>query len=61
MPIKNLNGKKCLITGRCPVGAASGIGKATALKAAREGAELFITDINERDLNSVADECKRRL
>jgi len=53
MAIKNLNGKKCLITG-----AASGIGKATALKAARAGAELFITDINEASLKAVADECK---
>ncbi|AQA22158.1 KR domain protein [Rhodococcus sp. MTM3W5.2] len=35
-------GKKCLITG-----AGSGIGRATALAAAAEGAELFLTDINE--------------
>ncbi|MBS0618862.1 MAG: SDR family oxidoreductase [Spirochaetes bacterium] len=54
MAIKNLHGKKCLVTG-----AASGIGKATALKAAREGAELFITDINEASLKAVADECTR--
>ncbi|MFO1471453.1 MAG: SDR family NAD(P)-dependent oxidoreductase [Turneriella sp.] len=51
--IKNLQRKKCLITG-----AASGIGKATALAAAREKAELFLTDINEASLNSVAEECE---
>jgi NAD(P)-dependent dehydrogenase (short-subunit alcohol dehydrogenase family) len=38
---KSLKGKKCFITG-----AASGIGHATALLAAAEGAELFLTDIN---------------
>ncbi|MBV6762732.1 SDR family oxidoreductase [Rhodococcus opacus] len=42
MAIKTLDGKKCLITG-----AGSGIGQATALAAAAEGAELFLTDINE--------------
>lgn len=54
MSVKNLRGKKCLITG-----AASGIGKATALLAARESAELFLTDINEPQLKAVADECSR--
>lgn len=34
-------GKRCLLTG-----AASGIGRATALKLAAEGAELFLTDID---------------
>lgn len=53
MRIKNLSGKKCLITG-----AASGIGKATALAAAREGAELFLTDINEPSLKAAAQECE---
>jgi NAD(P)-dependent dehydrogenase (short-subunit alcohol dehydrogenase family) len=42
MAITTLDGKKCLITG-----AGSGIGHATALAAAAEGAELFLTDINE--------------
>ena len=41
MPITDLSAKKCLVTG-----AASGIGKATAELAAREGAELFLTDLN---------------
>ncbi|MFG1784907.1 SDR family oxidoreductase [Rhodococcus oryzae] len=39
--VKDLRGKKCLITG-----AGSGIGRATALASAAEGAELFLTDIN---------------
>jgi len=38
--MKDLTGRLCLITG-----AASGIGRATALAAAREGARLFLTDI----------------
>ena len=48
MPIKNLLNKKCFITG-----AASGIGKATAIAAAWEGAELFLTDINADALEAV--------
>jgi NAD(P)-dependent dehydrogenase (short-subunit alcohol dehydrogenase family) len=51
MAIKNLNGKRCLITG-----AASGIGRATALAAAAKGAELFLTDINQRGLENAAGE-----
>ncbi|MFL5871386.1 MAG: SDR family NAD(P)-dependent oxidoreductase, partial [Solirubrobacterales bacterium] len=35
-------GSRALITG-----AASGIGRATAIAAARRGAEVFLTDINE--------------
>ncbi|RVW06317.1 SDR family oxidoreductase [Rhodococcus spongiicola] len=42
MAIKTLDGRKCLVTG-----AASGIGRATALAAAAQGAELFLTDVNE--------------
>jgi NAD(P)-dependent dehydrogenase (short-subunit alcohol dehydrogenase family) len=49
--IKDLNGKRCLITG-----AASGIGRATALAAAAKGAELFLTDINRQGLESTAGE-----
>jgi NAD(P)-dependent dehydrogenase (short-subunit alcohol dehydrogenase family) len=46
--IKNLRDKKVFITG-----AASGIGRATALAAAREGAVLFLTDINLAPLEAV--------
>ncbi|MBJ8344071.1 SDR family oxidoreductase [Antrihabitans sp. YC2-6] len=45
-----LNDKKTLVTG-----AASGIGRATALAAAAEGAELFLTDINEKGLKETAE------
>lgn len=45
MAITTLDGKKCLITG-----ASSGIGRATALAAAAEGAQLFLTDIDETGL-----------
>lgn len=54
MPIISLLHKKCLITG-----AASGIGRATAMAAAREGAELFLTDINSAGLDQVTAEIKR--
>ena len=53
MAVRDLRGKKCLITG-----AASGIGRATAVAAAREGAELFLTDIQEDALQGVADEIR---
>lgn len=45
--------KKCFITG-----AASGIGRATAIAAAREGAALFLTDINEPALQKVSNEIR---
>jgi NAD(P)-dependent dehydrogenase (short-subunit alcohol dehydrogenase family) len=51
MPLNDLSGKKCLITG-----AASGIGRATALAAGRRGAVLLLTDINAAGLANVADE-----
>lgn len=50
-----LQGKKCLITG-----AASGIGKAVAEAAGREGAQLFLTDINGEQLNEVASAISRQ-
>ena len=51
MAVKDLSAKRCLITG-----AASGIGRATAIAAAAKGAQLFLTDINEQGLRSVASE-----
>jgi NAD(P)-dependent dehydrogenase (short-subunit alcohol dehydrogenase family) len=51
MGLDDLQGKRCLITG-----AASGIGRATALAASARGAELFLTDINADGLErTVAD------
>jgi NAD(P)-dependent dehydrogenase (short-subunit alcohol dehydrogenase family) len=51
MAIKNIRGKRCLITG-----AASGIGRATALAAAARGAELVLTDIDAEGLASAKQE-----
>jgi NAD(P)-dependent dehydrogenase (short-subunit alcohol dehydrogenase family) len=53
MPIKTLQGRRCLITG-----AASGIGRATAIAAGRRGAQLFLTDINDAGLRAVAAEIR---
>jgi NAD(P)-dependent dehydrogenase (short-subunit alcohol dehydrogenase family) len=50
MGVKDLRGKRCLITG-----AGSGIGGATALAAAARGAELFLTDIDERGLEAAVE------
>jgi NAD(P)-dependent dehydrogenase (short-subunit alcohol dehydrogenase family) len=52
--VTDLNGKRCLITG-----AASGIGRATALASARRGAELFLTDVDGEGLERVAEEVRR--
>ncbi len=38
-------------------GAASGIGKGVALRFAREGAKLVVSDVNEAQLSTVAQEC----
>lgn len=51
--IRDLRGKRCLITG-----AASGIGRSTAIAAADRGAELFLTDRNAEGLERVAAEIR---
>jgi NAD(P)-dependent dehydrogenase (short-subunit alcohol dehydrogenase family) len=51
--VTELNGRRCLITG-----AASGIGRATAVAAAAKGAEVFLTDINAEGLERAADEIR---
>jgi NAD(P)-dependent dehydrogenase (short-subunit alcohol dehydrogenase family) len=51
MSVTELNGRRCLITG-----AASGIGRATAVAAGAKGAEVFLTDINAEGLERAADE-----
>ena len=45
MDVRNLTGKRVLVTG-----AASGIGRETALEFARRGADLFLCDIDEAGL-----------
>ncbi|MEV6101525.1 SDR family oxidoreductase [Nocardia sp. NPDC051981] len=47
---RSLRGKKTLITG-----AASGIGRATALAAARRGARLVLTDVNAEGLDATVE------
>lgn len=49
----DLSQKRCFITG-----AASGIGRATAIAAAKQGAQLFLTDINGAALDAVAAEIR---
>lgn len=53
MAMKSLKDRKCLITG-----AASGIGRATAIAAAGEGAELFLTDINSAALAEAVEQIR---
>jgi NAD(P)-dependent dehydrogenase (short-subunit alcohol dehydrogenase family) len=55
MAIRDLHGKRVLITG-----AASGIGRATALRLASEGAELVLTDIDAARLERVVGELEGR-
>jgi NAD(P)-dependent dehydrogenase (short-subunit alcohol dehydrogenase family) len=50
-PVPSLDGRLCLVTG-----AASGIGRATALAAGRAGARLVLTDVNAGGLDAVAAE-----
>lgn len=51
MAVESLSGRRCFVTG-----AASGIGRATALAAAARGAELFLTDIDAAGLERVVAE-----
>jgi len=51
MAIESLSGRRCFVTG-----AASGIGRATALAAARQGADLYLTDIEAEGLQRIAAE-----
>jgi NAD(P)-dependent dehydrogenase (short-subunit alcohol dehydrogenase family) len=51
MPVESLSGRRCFVTG-----AASGIGRATALVAARRGADLYLTDIDAAGLERAAAE-----
>ena len=52
--MKELKGKNCFITG-----AASGIGHSLALELAREGMNLYITDINMEGLENVKKEIEK--
>ena len=51
--MKVIRGRKALITG-----AASGIGRGIALALAREGADVFLWDVNEAGLASTVDEIR---
>jgi NAD(P)-dependent dehydrogenase (short-subunit alcohol dehydrogenase family) len=53
MPPRTVADKKVLITG-----AASGIGRATAVLAAAKGARLFLTDVNAEPLEAAANEIR---
>jgi NAD(P)-dependent dehydrogenase (short-subunit alcohol dehydrogenase family) len=50
-----VRGRRCLITG-----AASGIGRATALAAADRGADLYLTDVQAEALEKTVAEARRR-
>jgi short-subunit dehydrogenase len=53
--MRELRGKSALVTG-----AASGIGRAISLQLAREGVRLFLVDINQPGLATVATEARRQ-
>ncbi len=48
-----MRGKRCLLTG-----AASGIGRATAISAAAKGADLYLTDVQAEGLDGVVEEIR---
>jgi NAD(P)-dependent dehydrogenase (short-subunit alcohol dehydrogenase family) len=52
-PVRDLRDKSVFLTG-----AASGIGRATAFAAAREGAVLFLTDVDQAGLMEVAEDIR---
>lgn len=54
MDVRSLHGKRVLVTG-----AASGIGRATALACARRGAAVVICDVNESGLQGTAQEIEQ--
>ncbi len=51
--MKQIRGKKALVTG-----GASGIGRGIALALAREGADIYLWDVNEKGLTAVAEEIR---
>jgi NAD(P)-dependent dehydrogenase (short-subunit alcohol dehydrogenase family) len=52
-PVAGFAGKRCFVTG-----AASGIGRATAIAAARRGAELYLTDISAEGLEETEEQIR---
>jgi short-subunit dehydrogenase len=53
--MRDIRGKKVLLSG-----AASGIGRAIALRLAKEGAQLFLVDIDVNGLAATAAECREK-
>ena len=53
MDVRDLGGRTALVTG-----AASGIGRATALECARRGADVVICDVDDTGLDAVEEEIR---